>query len=125
MNGIIKKKLNLLVHLARIDGDFHKSEREMIIRLVGNSSAVDEATTNPFADLDQLHDKEEILYLAIKLAQADGRVTDEEMNFCKTLASKLGFRESAAEEFVRGTLPSLPDFVNQVQSWKVVPAGNN
>lgn len=120
MNGIIKKKLNLLVHLARVDGHFHKSERDMILNLVGNSKEIDQmsSTADPLADIDTLRDKEEIFYLALKLVQADGVITEEELAFCRRLAGKLGFRETAADRFVRSPLPSMAEFVEDLSTWR-------
>lgn len=116
MNGLIKKKLNLLVHLARIDGDFHKTEKELILKLAGDRVTYNEAVNSSTAavDLDGIHDKEEIMYLALKLIQADAVITEEELNFCRTLATKLGFNKSVVDQFAHSKLPSLPDFVKQL-----------
>jgi hypothetical protein len=118
MNGLIKKKLNLLVHLARIDGDFHQTEKELILKLAGDEAAYKEAvaTVTKTVDVDGIGDKEEIMYLALKLIQADSVITVEELKFCKSLASKLGFNEAIVDEYAHKELPQLADFVSKVSS---------
>jgi hypothetical protein len=121
MNAILKKKLNLLVHLARIDGDFHKSEREMIFNLVNDMQAIDAVPRNadPFAGIEGSEDREEIFYLALKLVLADSKLTEDELKFCRTLATKLGFRDGAADRFAKTPLPDFAEFTKEVKHWCV------
>lgn len=117
MNGLIKKKLNLLVHLARVDGEFHKTEKDLILKLAGDEASFNEAliSATTKVDVSGFSDKEEILYLALKLVQADSVITEEELKFCRSLASKLGFSESLVDHFAYKKLPSLSEFSRQLR----------
>ncbi len=117
MNAVLKRKLNLLVHLARIDGNFHKSERDIIMSIVNDMQAINAvpADSDPFAGIDDAEDRDEILYLALKLAHADAKVTEEELEFCRTLAVRLGYPGNTIDHFVN----ALPDFTQFVRELKL------
>ena len=74
-------------------------------------------TGNPLEDADQLGDKEEILYLALKLIQADHVITEEELAFCRKLANKLGFRETVIDRYAHKSLPHISQFIVEVKPW--------
>ena len=106
MDKSTMRKLNLLVHLAIIDGDFHKSEKTLIHEfLIEKGFDSDDfnflKTSNEnLEDLHLIDDKLEIMYLAIKLIQADGIIDPRELEFCRKLALKLGFDPSKIDFFL-------------------------
>lgn len=128
MNALAKKKLNLLAHIARIDGDFHRLEREMMTALatslgvdnVAAQSLIDH--TGEVPDLSGYQDTKEVLYLSLMMVQADRMITDEELNFCRHLATKLGFPKYTVDRFAHIPLPPMPEFMRQLDEWMVACA---
>ncbi|MDH5380647.1 MAG: TerB family tellurite resistance protein [Cyclobacteriaceae bacterium] len=97
MEGLIKKKLNALAQIARIDGHFADSEKEVLYEIAKKYEKDDkelmEIIENPepigdFEDISEFH-KLEFMYVAIKVMRADGLIYDSEVDFCKMLAKKM------------------------------------
>lgn len=107
MDEVIRKKLNILVHLAKIDGDFAHTEKEVlyeISRKIGKKDhEIDDILNHPepVNDLGKLSEyhRLEFMYLAIKLIRADGLIQDSEVEYCKSLADKLGIDQNIVDEF--------------------------
>lgn len=124
MNTVVKKKLNLLTHLARVDGKFHKSERE-IINVIASEAGLDVddidagALSNESFELGNEKDKSDIIYLALKLVQADGIVAEEELKFCREIALKLKYKPALIDHYVHRELPEPALFEEQIRNWKI------
>ena len=115
MNTLDKRKLNLLVHLAKVDGRFDHSEQELLktfIREKGLSENLLEAEEQPihFQEGDPQEHRTELLYWALKLMHADGVVHPREITFCENLADQLRFKKEIVSSFVEGPVPSYNIF---------------
>lgn len=122
MDNVIKKKLNLLVHLAKVDGKFHKSEQDMIEALAEETGLKDLGIlSKPLQEESfQLHerkDKIDVVYLSIKLMQADDVVAEEELKFCRNIASKLKFKPAIVDFYAKKKLPDLATFEREADQW--------
>ena len=125
MNDFIKKKLNLLTHLANVDGKFHKSEKALI-KTIAEQAGLDqhefhllESTGNAMDDIGAVDDKYEMLYLALKLMQADNKVREEEIVFCEELARKLNYNPEVSRYYAFQKLPSREEFDREVTRWMI------
>lgn len=125
MDDVTKKKLNLLTHLAKIDGDFHKSEQRLINEIIEQRGfkkedfhLLDDNVDAMAMAHEDLHEKEELLFLALKLIQADSIIDDAEVEFCQELASKLGYKPDVIDHFAHKSLPSREEFDKELDNWK-------
>ena len=124
MDACTKRKLNLLIHLARVDGKFHHAEKALIREFVKEKGfeAADfqllQETEERFQDLQDIDDKKEVLYLAIKLMQADDVIDRKEMAFCKELALKLGYKPAFVDIFADITFDRT-QFDGEIAGWRM------
>lgn len=124
MNAVVKKKLNLLTHLAKVDGRFHNAERE-IINVIASEAGLDldnievgELSHDSF-NLTNEKDKSDILYLALKLVQADTIIAEEELRFCREIAQKLKYKPALIDHYVHTNLPEPAIFEEDLRNWKM------
>jgi uncharacterized tellurite resistance protein B-like protein len=120
MNKVLSRKINLLLHLANIDGKFHASEKELLLSIL-KEKGLDESfleehkQTTP--DLETLHefpDKTELFYWILKMIAADGEIHADEMKEAKNLAVKLGFSADAVDYFSHAPIPELSKFRTEI-----------
>lgn len=121
MDGALKRKLNILINLAKIDGQFHVSEKAMLLDLMK------ELRLNPkeFTMLEdnpekmepyKIKDRVEMMYLAFQLMNADEHLDEMEMNFCMDLAYQLGIKPRFVDEFAEKDL-SRTEFDKEINNW--------
>lgn len=115
MHTLEKKQLNLLAHLAKVDGKFAKTEHELLVSFIKEKRLDPSILEAPLTQLkldDMAHseNKVELLYWAIRMMHADGIIHDEEVRFCKHLAEQLGMREGLVDWAIGGTLPDWDTF---------------
>ncbi len=126
MNEIDKRKLNMLLHLAKVDGRFEKSERKLLHEFIEEkgllaSTLDEEEQPMKFGEMsDKVDAKIELLYWAIKLIQADQIIHEKELIFCKNLASKLHFKEEIVTNYVYKPLPDFSVFEREVMSFWIM-----
>ena len=108
MDIILKKKINILIHLAGVDGHFAESERAFIyniclrhgvdLDLIGYLIADPE----PIEDLNHLSHETSIDYLSesLLLKMVDGKVLPTEIQFCLDIGERLGFDRVAIDELI-------------------------
>src|SRR5258705_10411099 len=103
---MIKEQLNVLINLAASDSKVAEKEAK-IIHVIGlaNGMTAEEIDgmlkkPSPIGDLDRLTEdqKFENLYHLIQLMKADGQVFKSEINFCETVAEKLGYKKGVVAE---------------------------
>jgi tellurite resistance protein len=106
--------LNILVMMAKIDGETDGSELELI-RQIGTSNNVSSEDIemiieNTKADhtipsLENLSREEKIDLMAnlVLVMKIDGRIDKEEMKFCMRVLKKLGYGEEALFDLVSTT----------------------
>ncbi len=115
MNELAKRQLNLLVHLAGIDGKFEKSEHELLNQFIKEkglrANSLDQKTYPVrFSDFSKSEGKAELLYWALKLMHADAVVHPKEILFCEHLAIKLGYTKEIVFAYSKGLLSEYSVF---------------
>ncbi|NOS92618.1 MAG: TerB family tellurite resistance protein [Cyclobacteriaceae bacterium] len=120
MNKVLSRKINLLLHLANIDGKFDASEKELLLSILkekGLDESFLEEHNQPTPDLETLHelpDKTELFYWILKMIKADGELHADEMKEAKNLAVKLGFSTDAVDYFSHISINPLAQFRSDV-----------
>ena len=122
MNTLAKKKLNLLLHLAKVDGKYDKSEKALLHLFAKKEGVMNVESKEPikFNEFGNTESKIELLYWALQLVQIDKVIHEKEIQFCKDVALKLGFKEDIVKYFVYGRLPEFNFFEKEVKkSWTI------
>ena len=131
---MINPHLNILVQLAKIDGETDESELELIrqIGISENLSDTDidkviESTnaTDSVPSLLHLNDNEKASLMAnlVMVMKIDGKIQKEEMKFCLDVIRKLGYDEDTLFELVSTTYvdmskdESLNDLINRAKKY--------
>jgi hypothetical protein len=95
-----KAELNVLINLAAIDRIIDVKEVNLI-HMIGKANGmtkdeVDNMIQNPttITKMDAMSDEEkfEHLYYLILMMKSDGRVLKTEIDFCETIAHRLGYK---------------------------------
>ncbi|MEL7001211.1 MAG: TerB family tellurite resistance protein [Bacteroidota bacterium] len=106
--------LNILVQLAKIDGETDVAELELI-RQIGSSKNVSDEDIEQIIEnteaLDTIpslehlsrEDKVDLMTNLVLVMKIDGRIDKEEMKFCLKVLRKLGYDEDALFELVSTT----------------------
>lgn len=103
---MFKQQLNTLVQLASADG-LMSNEEARFVKMLGKFNGMSEEEVDeimkkpqPMEDLNLLSDdqKFEYVYSLVQLMKTDGQVFKSEINFCKDVAEKLGYKRSVIEE---------------------------
>ncbi len=105
MDIILKMQLNVLIHLAKVDGEISSSEREMLEQISGNHGVSGEELDHmiqypkPMESLGALSNdlKFDYLYSIVQLMNVDGEIDDRELHFCQNLALRLGYYKEVIE----------------------------
>lgn len=122
MDQLLHKQLNLLAHLAKIDGKFHQSERTLLQSLLEERGLIDrfieERPAFNLSELGEVHNKKELLYWSLKMIQADGVIHPDERAYCKMLALKFGFQSESIDAFAEHFAMSYLDFANAVEKFR-------
>lgn len=108
MDIVTKKKLNILIQLAKADKDFAPVERDLIFRMAREKNyplnEVEELIDNPepIGTLGALSERQKTDYLlsSIELILADHRVLESEVRFSQQIAIKLGFMKGVVDHLV-------------------------
>ena len=116
----VKKQLNILIQLAKIDGDYDQREQQFIYDFGHlhnlDKSTIKEIESNPDYYIDvstfSIDQKIEVLYNAIYLAKVDQRILPNEIIYCKEIAAKLGFRKKIVEFMLPLVGNQAPDTIN-------------
>ncbi len=110
MDAVLRKKINILIHLAGADGHFDDSERAFIYNIclrhgvdldtIGDLIAEPES----IGSLGALSHATAVDYLteSILLMLVDGKVLPGEILFCQDMGIRLGFPKSAVDELIEG-----------------------
>ena len=128
MQALDKRKLNLLLHLAKVDGKFTKSEKELLQQFATEKSldtGILETEELPmrFSEFTEQGAKVELLYWALKLVHADGIIHEKEMLFCRNLAMRLNFKEEIVSFYLENPIPEYSVFEQAVKTYSsVIPS---
>ena len=111
---MINPHLNILVQLAKVDGETDDTELELI-REIGKSNRLsddDIETVIETTDADDhlpslaeitVEEKLELMYNLVLMMKADGIIHREEMKFCLRVVKKMGFADEALYDLVSST----------------------
>ncbi len=99
MEEVIRKKLNLLVHLATIQE-------------AGLSNHAIHESPNPvnLNDFKDTPSRADILYWALRIIKADGHIHADEAAYCKALAVKLNYKAEIVDHFTKNEVGPQSDF---------------
>ena len=108
MDAILRKKINILIHLAGADGHFDDTERAFIYNIclrhgvdldtIGDLIAEPES----IGSLGALSHATAVDYLteSILLMMVDGKVLPSEILFCQDMGLRLGFQKAAVDQLI-------------------------
>jgi uncharacterized tellurite resistance protein B-like protein len=124
MDNLLRKKINLLIHLAHVDGTFADSEKTLLKSVLEENGLGEqyiethERSNIELDDLIKIKGKNELLYWCLKLIHADGELHPTELAYSKIVANKLGFQSEVVDHFA-GILPStLKEFQKQLNVFR-------
>lgn len=123
MDETLKRKLNILIFLAKVDGKFHKAERALLDEFVRENNLDESEFKSLLAHPEQLDaeniiDKVGMMYLALKVINADGHLDELEIKYCHELAEKLGFKPELVDQFASKNL-SKEEFAMEANAYKI------
>jgi uncharacterized tellurite resistance protein B-like protein len=125
MDKILHRKINLLIHLAHVDGKFDEAEKELLGGILienGLHSAYLEEHNAMGVDLKAIAEvpgKIELLYWVLKLIHADGQIHPAELSYAKVIARQLDFKEDVIDHYRTNPIKSLVDFEKEVKTFEV------
>jgi uncharacterized tellurite resistance protein B-like protein len=128
MNRLLTKKINLLLHLAKIDGQFADSERELlksILREKGLQESYLHEHRQEVVNLDQIKEmpnKAELLFWVLKLIHADNHLHPSELAYSRIIARQLNFREEVVDHFTATKISTLSAFEKEVKTFQIASA---
>lgn len=122
MDALLRKKVNLLVHLAKIDGKLDQSEQDMLVQIL-KEHQIEEfdwnaKTTVDLNDFKNAPSKAEVLYLALRMVRADGIIHPDEVAYCKALSIKLDFDPVIIDRYTDHELPALLVFKQEIRQFQ-------
>ncbi len=103
---MLHKELSLMIQLAISDNELAEREEKLIYSL-GKLNGVSEEeikrlikNPDPIGPVETLSNDEKFqyLYMVIQMMKVDGQIFKSEIEFCKDLAEKLGFKKSVVGE---------------------------
>ena len=117
MNKLLAKKINLLLHLAKIDGCFDESERVLLTSFLKDNGLEEnylEQHKQEVVDLKGLVDiveKSELLFWILKVIYADGQLHPTEVAYSEIIATRLGFKKEIVTHFMKSKFPHVHEFI--------------
>ena len=125
MDALLRKKINLLVHLAHIDGKLDQSEQDLLEKLlVDHHDHIDltKAQAINLNDFRNISSKADILYWALKLIKVDGTIHPDEAAYCKALAVKLNYNAEVVDYFIQHDIGEAGDFKMKISHYAILSA---
>lgn len=106
MDVILKMQLNVLIHLAMVDGQITKEERECLESIAAKHDVtpfqLEEMIQypKPIESMGALSNdvKFEYLYSIVHLMNIDDDVDNREIHFCQNMALRLGYYKEVIDE---------------------------
>ncbi len=106
MDVVLKMQLNVLIHLAMVDGQISKEERECLENIASNHGVSPRELQQmieypkPIESLGALSNdlKFEYLYSIVHLMNVDEEVDQREIHFCQNMALRLGYYKEVIDE---------------------------
>ncbi|NJM93253.1 MAG: TerB family tellurite resistance protein [Cytophagales bacterium] len=121
-----KAHLNILIQLARVDGEVSENEKALIYQ-VGAANGlsqpeIDAMLDQPAAaagDLSHLaaDEKFEYVFSIVQLMKIDGKLFRDEINYCSDLAARLGYDRAVIFELIM-SIQQNPKFAQDKEDLK-------
>jgi uncharacterized tellurite resistance protein B-like protein len=100
--------LNILVQLARVDGEVAEVEKDLIYKIANINGLTAQDVEEAFKDPDHIGDfkslvndqKYEYVYSLVQLMKIDGKLYHDEIKYCSNLAAKLGYDPAVIFELI-------------------------
>jgi uncharacterized tellurite resistance protein B-like protein len=124
MDKMLHRKINLLIHLAHVDGKFDATEKDLLRTMLeenGLQSAYLEEHKSMAINLQSIAEisgKAELLYWILKLIHADGLLHPAELAYSRVVAKQLGFKEEVIEHYKTHPIKTLIDFEQEVKTFE-------
>ncbi len=107
MEGLTRDKINALAQIAAIDGEVAEEEKEVIYKIAEEHGYSRENVNyifenpEPIGDFSDLTEDErlEFMFISLDVMQADDLIYNSEVEFCKTLATKLKIDPSVVDVY--------------------------
>ncbi len=110
----INPHINILVQLAKIDGETDSAELELIRQIGASNKVSDEdiesiikqtAAEDTIPSLEHLSREEKVSLMTnlVMVMKIDGKIHKEEMKFCMQVLKKLGYEENSLFDLVSTT----------------------
>ncbi len=110
----INPHINILVQLAKIDGETDSAELELIRQIGASNKVSDEdiekiiaetAAQDTIPSLEHLSREEKVSLMTnlVMVMKIDGKIHKEEMKFCMRVLKKLGYEENSLFDLVSTT----------------------
>lgn len=123
MDAVLNKKLNILIRLAAVDGEFVPKEKAFIKSICQrhgvNPTLVDEIIDgpDPIGSLGALSYQTTLDYLSesLMLMLVDGKVLQSEILFCEDIGVRLGFTKRSIDELVEQIQMNLDISIEQIR----------
>lgn len=121
MNRLLIRKINLLTHLANVDGRFDVTERKLLMNLCRETGIAYQETDISDDDIENVADfqdfekRADLLYWCLRMMAADGVIHEAEEIFCREMAVKLGFQSEVADWFVKNQTIGWTEFQQEAK----------
>ena len=106
MDVILRMQLNILVHLAQVDGEITEPELSLLKQIATQHGISDFELQQmiqypkPIESLGALSNdlKFEYLFSIVQLMNIDGDIDEREIHFCQNMAVRLGYYKEVIDE---------------------------
>ena len=106
MNIILRMQLNILIHLAQVDGEITEPELSLLKQIASQHGVSDFELQEmikypkPIESLGALSNdlKFDYLYSIVQLMNIDGDIDEREIHFCQNMAVRLGYYTEVIDE---------------------------
>ncbi|MBV6648046.1 MAG: TerB family tellurite resistance protein [Cyclobacteriaceae bacterium] len=121
---MIETQILVLTELAARDGEIDEKEQNLIMKIGNAHGLTDDAIEDLMdqsgnIDYDSLAEKDrfDMLYHVVQLMKVDGKIFDEEISYCMSIAQKLGYPLEAVMELY-GFVHANIKFTHEINSLK-------
>jgi len=106
MDVVLRMQLNVLIHLAMVDGEISKEEKKTLEGIAANHGVsafqLEEMirSPKPIESLGALSNdvKFDYLYSIVHLMNIDEKIDQREIHFCQNMALRLGYYKEVIDE---------------------------
>ncbi|MBS1509032.1 MAG: TerB family tellurite resistance protein [Bacteroidetes bacterium] len=124
MNSLLVKKINLLLHLAHVDGRFAQSERNILVEILTENglkeSYLQEHQLVPidYDEIGGIEERAELLFWVLRLIAADNHFHPAEVLLAKRIAKQLNYQPDVIDFFRMHPIKTLVEFNNHLKDFQ-------